>query len=130
MSTALLATMWLDLTIAFPRVDEPERAGSNDVGAARCWRSTMTRFAAAAALPVLALLGACGGQEITTTNDSNVVSNDVYANAAFRNDGEVGNEMIAINPMETEANSVTTAGDAMMGNTPDAMNATMGNSAN
>ncbi|KQM59870.1 MULTISPECIES: hypothetical protein [unclassified Sphingomonas] len=90
----------------------------------------MTRFAAAAALPLVALLGACGGQEITTTNDANVVSNDVYANAAFRNDGEVGNEMIAINPMETEANSVTTAGDAMMGNTPDAMNATMGNSAN
>ncbi|KQM22851.1 hypothetical protein ASE73_01000 [Sphingomonas sp. Leaf24] len=89
----------------------------------------MIRFAVAT-LPVLALLGACGGQEITTTNDNNVVLNDVYANAAFRNDGEVGNEMIAINPMETEANSVTTAGDAMMGTTPDAMNATMGNSAN
>ncbi len=90
----------------------------------------MSRILAAAALPTLALLAACGAQEITMTNDSNVVLNDTYANAAFRNDGEVGNEMIAINPMDNGAESVTTAGDAMMGNTPDAMNATTGNTAN
>ncbi len=90
----------------------------------------MTRILAAATLPAFALLAACGGQEITTTNDSNVVLNDTYANAAFRNDGEVGNEMIAINPMDSGENSVTTAGDAMMGNTPDAMNAQIGNTAN
>jgi hypothetical protein len=83
----------------------------------------MPRTLAAAALPMFALLAACGGQEITTTNDANVVSNDTYANAAFRNDGEVGNEMIRINPMDTGENSVTAAGDAMMGNTPDGRNA-------
>ncbi|MEP9400916.1 hypothetical protein [Sphingomonas sp. VNH70] len=88
------------------------------------------RLAPAALVPALALLAACGGQEVVVTNDANVVSNDAYANAAFRNDGEVGNEMIPINPMDTGENSVTAAGDAMMGNTPDGMNAAMGNTAN
>ncbi len=90
----------------------------------------MKRILAAATFPALALLAACGAQEVVTTNDSNVVLNDTYANAAFRNDGEVGNEMIPINPMDTGENSVTAAGDAMMGNTPDGMNAAMGNAAN
>ncbi len=90
----------------------------------------MKRILAAAALPAAALLAACGAQEVVTTNDSNVVSNDAYANAAFRNDGEAGNEMIPINPMDTGENSVTAAGDAMMGNTPDGMNAAMANTAN
>lgn len=84
----------------------------------------MTNRIAFAMLPAFGLLAACGGGEITTTNTSNVVANDTYANAAFRNDDEVGNEMIRINPMDTGEDSVTSAGDAMMGNTDAAMNAT------
>jgi hypothetical protein len=87
--------------------------------------TAMSRTLAAAALPMFALLAACGGQEITTTNDSNVVSNDVYANAAFRNDGELGNEMIRVNPVDTGEN--TPAGNAMMGDTPDGRAAAAGN---
>ncbi len=84
----------------------------------------------AVALPALALLAACGAQEIATTNEGNVILNDTFANSAFRNDGEAGNEMIPINPMDTGENSVTAAGDAMMGNTPDGRNTAMGNTAN
>jgi hypothetical protein len=49
----------------------------------------MKRLLIASALPVFALLGACGGgTEITTTNDNNVVLNDAHANFAFTNDGD------------------------------------------
>lgn len=89
----------------------------------------MNHRLALATLPVLTLLAACGGQEITTSNSSNVVSNDAYANSAFRNDGEVGNEIMPVNAYDTGEDSVTAAGDAMMGNTPDAANAAMGNTA-
>lgn len=43
------------------------------------------------ALPLVAALGACGGDgdEIRVTNDSNVVLNESYENQAFVNDGEV-----------------------------------------
>jgi uncharacterized protein YcfL len=47
----------------------------------KTWKS------AAAVLPVLALLGACGGgQEIVTTNSGSVVLNDAQANMTFTND--------------------------------------------
>lgn len=50
----------------------------------------MKRLLIASTLPVLALLGACGGgNEITTTNDNNVVLNDAQANYAFTNDGDM-----------------------------------------
>ena len=50
----------------------------------------MKRLLIASALPVLALLSACGGgNEITTTNDNNVVLNDAHANYAFSNEDEV-----------------------------------------
>jgi hypothetical protein len=40
-------------------------------------------------LPLVALLGACGGgDEVRVTNDENVVLNDSYDNMAFSNDGE------------------------------------------
>lgn len=90
----------------------------------------MTNRIAFAVLPALGLLSACGGGEITTTNSANVVANDAYANTAFRNDGEAGNEIMPVGVMDTGEESMTSAGDAMMGNTPDAANATMGNMAN
>lgn len=41
------------------------------------------------ALPLVALLGACGGgEEVRVTNDNNVVLNESYDNMAFSNDGE------------------------------------------
>ena len=50
----------------------------------------MKRLLIASTLPVLALLGACGGgNDITTTNDNNVVLNDAQANYAFTNDGDM-----------------------------------------
>lgn len=49
----------------------------------------MKRLLTAATLPMLALLGACGGNDISTTNDNNVVLNDSQDNYAFTNDGEM-----------------------------------------
>ena len=50
----------------------------------------MKRFLTIAALPLLAAVTACGGgNDITVTNDSNVVLNDSLANYASTNDGEV-----------------------------------------
>jgi hypothetical protein len=50
----------------------------------------MTKAVPMLMLPLVALLGACGGggDEVRVTNDSNVVLNDSYDNMAFSNDGE------------------------------------------
>jgi hypothetical protein len=51
----------------------------------------MKRLLPLAALPVALLAAACGGasNDIVTTNDNNVVLNDLQANYASTNDGEV-----------------------------------------
>ncbi|MBB3911281.1 hypothetical protein [Sphingomonas desiccabilis] len=49
----------------------------------------MTKAVPMLMLPLVALLGACGGgEEVRVTNDENVVLNDSYDNMAFSNDGE------------------------------------------
>ncbi|MFV1920021.1 hypothetical protein VPH46_11430 [Sphingomonas sp. MJ1 (PH-R8)] len=72
----------------------------------------MTKAVPMLMLPLVALLGACGGgEEVRVTNDENVVLNDSYDNMAFSNDGE------------DPANAMGSAGGtdgAMMGNGTDA----------
>ncbi len=77
----------------------------------------MRRALILAAVPAVLTLSACGGggnQDITLTNDSNVVLNDAQANYAFSNDGEVApNDTAAMNAMEavneTDANMAAMA---------------------
>ncbi|MFV0622778.1 hypothetical protein ACBY01_02030 [Sphingomonas sp. ac-8] len=68
------------------------------------------------ALPLVALLGACGGgEDVRVTNDNNVVLNDSYDNMAFSNDGEDPTNMGGVDGMmgnATDANG-TAAGGAM-----------------
>jgi hypothetical protein len=63
------------------------------------------------AAPLLAMLAACGASnDVTVTNDNNVVLNDAQSNYAFTNDGETpGNE--AAPAAEAPANGM--AGNAM-----------------
>lgn len=71
-------------------------------------------------LPLVALLGACGGgDEVRVTNDSNVVLNDSYGNMAFSNDGEdpanlagsAGGADAAMTSNGMDANATMPAGD-------------------
>lgn len=54
------------------------------------------------AVPLLATLAACGpANDITVTNDNNVVLNDLQANYAFTNDGDVpANDANTMAPVE------------------------------
>jgi hypothetical protein len=67
----------------------------------------------------LALLGACGGaaNDITVTNDENVVLNDAQDNYAFRGDDEMTNDMAQNeaqqNMMANDMTASGTAGNAM-----------------
>ncbi|GAA0437917.1 MULTISPECIES: hypothetical protein [Sphingomonas] len=71
----------------------------------------MTKAVPMMMLPLVALLGACGGgEEVRVTNDENVVLNDSYDNMAFSNDGE--------DPANA-AGSAGGADGAMMGNGTD-----------
>lgn len=69
-----------------------------------------------AAMSLAMLTAACGtaaDQNVTTTNDGNVVLNDSQANYAFRGDGEMTNDMAMDNAM-TANMTMMNAADAGM----------------
>jgi len=72
----------------------------------------MRRFAPIALPAALALAACGGGDDITVTNDNNVVLNDAHANVAFTNDGEMG----ANDAMMANDTGMMNAGDPMMAN--------------
>lgn len=63
------------------------------------------------ALPLLALVAACGGgSDIVVTNENNVVLNDAQANYASVNDGEMAaNDMMAVAPTDDQGFASTAA---------------------
>lgn len=83
----------------------------------------MTKAVPMLMLPLVALLGACGGggDEVRVTNDSNVVLNDSYDNMAFSNDGEdpanvagsAGGADGGMMANESDANAMAPANDTL-----------------
>jgi hypothetical protein len=69
------------------------------------------------ALAPMLLLAACGGaaNDITVTNDANVVLNDAQGNYAFRGDDEMTNEMAQNEAAQNAAAGEMMANEAMGG---------------
>jgi uncharacterized protein YcfL len=80
----------------------------------------MKRIVLFASLAPLTLLAACGGgDDITVTNENNVVLNDAIENYAVTNDGEVSaNDAAAMNA--TDANMMMSNDTIMNGTEPTA----------